>query len=75
MNLTQLTMSKILTQQSEFVLTMPRVFVEYLDDIQSLTVFKLPFDISTLQIYLYWHKKGHNDSLNKWIRDTIFDCD
>lgn len=64
----------IKAQESDFVLTMPRVFVEYLADIQSLTISALPFDINPLQIYLYWHKKGHNDLLNKWIREIIFDC-
>ncbi|MCJ8271139.1 MAG: LysR family transcriptional regulator [Psychrosphaera sp.] len=63
----------IKAQPSDFVLAIPRVFVEYLDDIQSLTISALPFDIEPLQIYFYWHKKGHNDSLNKWIRGIIFD--
>ncbi len=61
----------IKAQESDLVLTMPRVFVEYLDDDQSLRVSKLPFDINPLKIYFYWHKKGHNDLLNQWIRETI----
>ena len=66
-------MAFVKAPDSHFVLTMPRAFYEYLDDKQNLKVSALPFDIKPLSVFLYWHKKGHGDLLNKWIRQIIFD--
>jgi len=59
---------------SDLWLTMPKgygqVLAEKFDDIELLP---LPFETSSVDVYLYWHASHDNDSSNKWFRQFIQD--
>jgi DNA-binding transcriptional LysR family regulator len=63
--------SFVKASQSEMVITMPRTFAQRLDDHAQLRISTIPFEMQSLKVYLYWHKRGHDDPLNHWVRTQL----
>ena len=67
-------LSFVRAEQSEMVITMPRAFAQRLDNNSKLVISKIPFEMQPLKVYLYWHKKGHHDPLNRWVRTQLIEA-
>ncbi len=47
--------------------TVPRALAQHL----KLKTVELPFELSTLDWFLYWHKSADNDQANRWLRQLL----
>jgi DNA-binding transcriptional LysR family regulator len=54
---------------TDLVLTIPRS----LASMYGLTTLELPFEVGTLDQYLYWHKNADEDRANAWMRGILLD--
>jgi len=54
---------------TDLVLTIPRS----LASMYGLTALELPFEVGTLDQYLYWHKNADEDRANTWMRGILLD--
>jgi DNA-binding transcriptional LysR family regulator len=52
---------------TDLALTIPRS----LASMYGLTVLELPFEVGTLDRYLYWHKNADQDRANIWMRELL----
>jgi DNA-binding transcriptional LysR family regulator len=54
---------------TDLVLTIPRsLAVMY-----GLTMLELPFEVGTLDQYLYWHRNADEDRANGWMREILLE--
>ena len=54
---------------TDLVLTIPRP----LASMYGLTTLELPFEVGTLDQYLYWHRNADEDRANVWMRELLLD--
>ena len=54
---------------TDLALTIPRT----LASMYGLTALELPFEVGTLDQYLYWHKNADEDRANTWMRGVLLD--
>jgi len=54
---------------TDLVLTIPRS----LASMYGLTTLELPFEVGTLDQYLYWHRNADEDRANVWMRELLLD--
>jgi len=54
---------------TDLVLTVPRS----LASMYGLTTLELPFEVGTLDQYLYWHRNADEDRANTWMRGILLD--
>ncbi|MCW8871847.1 MAG: LysR family transcriptional regulator [Xanthomonadales bacterium] len=54
---------------TDLVLTIPRT----LASMYGLAALELPFEVGTLDQYLYWHKNADEDRANTWMRGILLD--
>jgi len=54
---------------TDLVLTIPRS----LASMYGLTTLELPFEVGTLDQYLYWHRNADEDRTNTWMRRILLD--
>ena len=54
---------------TDLVLTIPRS----LASMYGLTTLELPFEVGTLDQYLYWHRNADEDRANAWMRGILLD--
>ena len=52
---------------SDLALTLPRNLTILYD----LHLFELPFNVETLNQYLYWHKSADQDQASIWMRNLL----
>jgi DNA-binding transcriptional LysR family regulator len=52
---------------TDLALTIPRT----LASMYGLTTLDLPFEVGTLDQYLYWHKNADEDRANMWMRGVL----
>ncbi|MGV0036526.1 MAG: LysR family transcriptional regulator [Candidatus Azotimanducaceae bacterium WSBS_2022_MAG_OTU7] len=62
-----------LVQDTNFALTVPRNFAEFLVAGSSTRYLDLPFDAPNLESFLYWHESTDRDQANTWMRKLIID--
>jgi len=55
---------------TDLVLTIPRS----LASMYGLTALELPFEVGTLDQYLYWHKNADQDRANMWMRGLLLEA-
>jgi len=53
--------------RSDLALSIPYSVARLYD----LKILELPFDVETLDLYLYWHKSADHDQANQWMRELI----
>ena len=56
---------------TDFALTVPKIFAEFLERTVPIRYLDLPFEIPHLESFLYWHESTDRDQANIWIRDLI----
>ena len=62
-----------IVQGTDFVLTMPARYAGLLNERTGHRLFKLPFTMPTLDLYLYWHEAAHDDPANRWLRKQLLE--
>jgi DNA-binding transcriptional LysR family regulator len=60
-----------LVANTNFALTVPRIFADFLAESVPIRYLDLPFDVPKLESYLYWHESTDKDQANMWMRDLI----
>jgi DNA-binding transcriptional LysR family regulator len=60
-----------LVQRTDLVLTVPRIFADFLVNIAPVRYLSLPFEVPNLESYLYWHESTDKDQANQWMRRLI----
>jgi len=56
---------------TDFAITVPQIFAEFLSRTVDVKYLKLPFEIPPLEAFLYWHESTDKDQANIWMRDLI----
>ncbi len=56
---------------TDFAITVPRIFAEFLSRTVDVNVLELPFETPDLEAFLYWHESTDKDQANIWIREMI----
>jgi len=51
--------------RSDLLWTLPRRLAAQLE----VNIFPLPFELSPIEMHLFWHKSADNDATNKWLRE------
>lgn len=62
-----------LIENSDCILTAPQRFLKYIEKKYKVQEFQIPIEINQFSLKIYWAKKHHNDSANKWMRDLFYD--
>ncbi len=56
---------------SEFLLTMPRSYAKSLARLLPISIYPVPFEMPSLDIQMYWHKRAESDPASVWLRETM----
>jgi DNA-binding transcriptional LysR family regulator len=59
--------------RTDLVLTVPRVFADFLVAQYSVRYLELPFTAPNLETHLYWHESTDQDRANRWMREILLD--
>ncbi len=62
-----------LVSRTDLVLTVPRIFADFLVRQYPVRYLDLPFSVPNLETHLYWHESTDKDQANRWIRDIILE--
>ncbi|MBL6689647.1 MAG: LysR family transcriptional regulator [Pseudomonadales bacterium] len=62
-----------LVSNSNFALTVPKIFAEFLAVASPTRYLELPFEVPHLESFLYWHESTDSDQANAWMRQLIID--
>lgn len=62
-----------LISSSNFALTVPKIFGDFLAAAASTRYVELPFDVPNLESFIYWHESTDKDQANVWMREMIID--
>jgi DNA-binding transcriptional LysR family regulator len=62
-----------LVANTNFALTVPKSFAEFLVAGTSTRYLVLPFEVPNLESFLYWHESTDRDQANIWMRKLIID--
>ncbi|MFT7222079.1 MAG: DNA-binding transcriptional LysR family regulator [Candidatus Azotimanducaceae bacterium] len=62
-----------LISSSNFALTVPKIFGDFLAAAAPTRYVDLPFDVPNLESFLYWHESTDKDQANIWMRDMIIE--
>lgn len=57
--------------QSDLLLTLPATLANSASKIFPLQIVRLPYRAPPVALSLIWHKRDHNDPLQKWLRNNI----
>ena len=60
-----------LLKNTNFALTIPQAFADLVAESSDTTYLQLPFEVPSLETFLYWHESTDSDQSNKWMRDLI----
>ena len=60
-----------LITRTNFALTVPRIYAEFLQATTSIKFLELPFEVPRLESHLYWHESTDKDQANTWMRELI----
>ena len=60
-----------LVARTDMVMTIPRIFAQFLVNNAPCRYLELPFDVPNLETYLYWHESTDKDQANQWMRDLV----
>lgn len=60
-----------LVTNTNFALTVPKSFAEFLVAGSSMRYLDLPFEVPNLESFLYWHESTDRDQANIWMRELI----
>ena len=63
----------LLAEKSDFIVTLPSGAAQALDHRSGLRVLKLPTDLPTFEVKLYWHERFHHDPAHVWLRNLVYD--
>ncbi len=53
--------------ETDLVMTVPR----FLANQYQLRILSLPFDVSPLDLHLYWHRQSDSDQSHRWLREAL----
>jgi DNA-binding transcriptional LysR family regulator len=59
--------------QTDLVLTMPERYAALLGGNTALRALRMPVKMATLDLYLYWHDRVHDDPANRWLRQQLLE--
>lgn len=62
-----------LVSSTNFALTVPKTFADFLVSASPTRYLHLPFDVPNLESFLYWHESTDQDQANSWMRNLIID--
>ncbi|XOV88676.1 MAG: LysR family transcriptional regulator [Pseudomonadota bacterium] len=62
-----------LVSRSDLVITVPRIFADFLVSQYPVRYLELPFSVPNLETHLYWHESTDQDQANKWMRELILE--
>jgi DNA-binding transcriptional LysR family regulator len=57
--------------QTDLVLTMPERYAGLVPVGLPIRTLAMPLKIPTLDVYLYWHDRVHDDPANRWLRERL----
>ena len=60
-----------LISRTDLVLTVPKVFADFLTNVSPVRYLNLPFNVPNLETFLYWHGSTDKDQANQWMRNMI----
>lgn len=60
-----------LVANTNFCLTVPKIFADFLVEAAPARYLDLPFDVPNLESFLYWHESTDRDQANTWMRELI----
>jgi DNA-binding transcriptional LysR family regulator len=59
---------------TDLVLTMPERYAALLAAGSAVRVLRMPLKMPTLDLYLYWHDRVHDDPANRWLRERLVEA-
>lgn len=62
-----------LVSRTDLVLTVPRIFADFLVRQYPVRYLDLPFSVPNLESHLYWHESTDKDQANRWLREIILE--
>ncbi|WP_226804116.1 LysR family transcriptional regulator [Amylibacter sp. SFDW26] len=62
-----------IAESSDFALTIPLALARTITAGKGLVISKLPFELPSVDLNLYWHSDMENDAANVWFRKLILD--
>lgn len=57
--------------ETDLVLTMPERYAALLAAGSAVRALRMPLKMPTLDLYLYWHDRVHDDPANRWLRTRL----
>lgn len=60
-----------LVARTNLVITVPKIFAQFLANNASVTFTDIPFEVPSLETHLYWHESTDKDQANIWLRDLL----
>lgn len=62
-----------LVSRTDLVITVPRIFADFLVSQYPVSYLDLPFSVPNLETHLYWHESTDKDQANRWLREMILE--
>ncbi len=62
-----------LVSRTDFALTVPRIFADFLVTQYPVRYLDLPFSVPDLETHLYWHESTDKDQANRWLREIVLE--
>lgn len=62
-----------LLASTDFALTVPKIFAEFLARNANARYLELPFEVPPLESCLYWHESTDEDQANQWMRNVFLE--
>lgn len=56
---------------SDKVLTLPKTAAEMYSEMLDISIFKMPVELPSLDVHLYWHENVDKEPANKWLRNKL----
>jgi DNA-binding transcriptional LysR family regulator len=61
----------LVEQEPELLATVPRMLADVFAKKHQLRIFDVPFEVPTLRIHQYWHRRYDHDPAHTWLRSFV----
>lgn len=63
--------SPLIVAKTDLIATAPATLAQFYSDAVRLKMVEVPFELPTIDLRLYWHRRSETDPGSLWLRDTI----
>ena len=61
-----------LVENSNCLLTAPKRFLQYIEKRHKVQIFKTPIEMNPFTVKIFWAKRHHNETANRWMREIFY---